>query len=93
MVKLTSSPYFKSFMGALVVLSFAFLSALAVANPVCTHCTMVIAHRAMLGATYLAGGWMIAGLFYCWDYRGALSNQLKQWTASLRLQISTIKKI
>lgn len=80
-------------MVALGLLSLAFIVALAIADPVCTHCTMAIAHRAMLGATYLACGWIFAGALYCWDYRKTIANKLKRWETSFRIHSVTTKKV
>ena len=77
MVKLTSSPYFKSFLVTLIVLSFGSIGVLAVMSPECSHCTLVIASKAMLGAKFLASGWIIAGLLFSWDSRMTISEKLR----------------
>lgn len=75
MLKLTSSLYFKSFLLVLAFLSLGFIGTLAVVDPVCTHCTMSIAYKAMLGAKFLSAGWLFAGALYCWDSRYIIRNR------------------
>ena len=76
MVKLTSSLYYKSFLVTLVILSFGFIGALAIMSPACSHCTLVIANNAMLGAKFLLGGWLFVGALNCWDSRMTISEKL-----------------
>jgi|GEM_PF-2779525 len=88
MVKLTSSPYFKSFLTALIVLSFGSIGVLAVMSPECTHCTLAIASKAMLGAKILLTGWIFAGMLYCWDARTSILARLgsvfRLWSPTTR---------
>ncbi len=76
MFKLTSSRYYKSFLVTLVMLSFGFIGVLAIMSPACSHCTLVIASKAMLGAKFLLGGWLFAGALNCWDSRMTISEKL-----------------
>lgn len=89
MRKLTASPCFKSYLAALAVLSLGFLGALAMVSPECSHCTLAIADKAMLGARYLLGGWLFAGMLYCWDARVTLLNKLNAARSFIRGWTST----
>jgi hypothetical protein len=88
MSKLTSSIYFKSFLGTLIVLSFAFIGALAVVEPACNHCTMSIAYKALTGAEYLTGGWLIAAAIYVHDFRQLILSKVVAGLLAIRAWLS-----
>ena len=57
---------------ALALVTFIFLSQMAIANPLCTNCSINLVKWALPRAELLMGGWMVAVVNESWMARSAI---------------------
>lgn len=65
-----------SYLFTLGALSLWFMAEIAVANPLCTHCSVTLVKWALPRAEFLMICWVVAGIGAFWLYRHSLVNLL-----------------
>ncbi len=69
MKKLTFSHVTRIYLITLGILSFWFMTEMAMANPLCSNCSVNLVAWALPRAEILMVGWIIAGMGTVWSYR------------------------
>ena len=62
----------RTYLVTLGILSFWFMTEMAMANPLCSNCSVDLVVWALPRAEILMGGWIIAGLGALWAFRSSI---------------------
>ena len=81
----------RTYLIILGILSFWFMVMMAVAEPLCTHCSVNLVKWALPRAEILSFAWMVAGVGTFWYYRQSLAALLSRYFRIPRKAVATTK--
>ena len=75
----------RTYLVTLGILSFWFMTEMAMANPLCSNCSVALVAWALPRAEILMVGWVIAGIGTLWTFQGSVIHTFRHLKPSKKV--------